>query len=66
MFEEDLPLIPVIDEKKCNGCEECVEICPPQAIEMNGEVAKILNDLCEECGECVPVCPEEAISLPWE
>ena len=56
--------IPVIDTEKCSGCEECLEECPPQAIEMKDDVVVIIEKLCEECGECAPVCPEEAITIP--
>jgi len=56
--------IPIIDAEKCSGCEECLEECPPQAIEMKGDVAVIIEKLCEECGECVDACPEEAIAIP--
>ena len=59
-------MIPVIDREKCSGCEECLEACPPQAIEIKDDCAWIMSDLCEECGECVPVCPEDAISIPYE
>ncbi len=56
--------IPIIDTEKCNGCESCVEECPPGAIEMKDEVAVIIEKLCEECGECADACPEEAITIP--
>ena len=59
-------LIPVIDKNKCTGCGDCVEVCPPQAIDMVDDKAMISERLCEECGECVPECPEKAISLPRE
>ena len=55
-------MIPVIDKEKCTGCEDCVEVCPPQAIEMEDGKAVIDERLCEECGECVPECPEKAIT----
>lgn len=66
MSQEDIRLIPVIDRQKCDACEECIEVCPPQAIVILDDTAVIKEEICEECGECVPVCPEEAISLPWE
>ncbi len=64
MFKKDLPVIPVVDKDKCNGCEDCMEVCPPQAIVMKNEIATILENICEECSECVDECPEGAISLP--
>jgi ferredoxin len=56
-------VIPVIDKDKCNGCEDCVEACPPQAISMNDGKAVINERFCEECSECIDECPEGAISL---
>ena len=59
-------MIPVIDKEKCTGCGDCVDECPPQAIELVDEKAVISERLCEECGECVPACPEKAITIPWD
>ena len=59
-------MIPVIDLEECTGCENCMEVCPPEAITMADDKAVINEALCEECGECVPECPTEAISLPAE
>ena len=64
MFEEDLRVIPVVNREICTGCEDCMEVCPPQAIVMRDDVAFIIDNICEECSECVEECPEEAITLP--
>ena len=57
-------MIPVVDPEKCTGCGECVENCPPQAIEIVSGTAEIDKSLCEECGECAKTCPEKAITIP--
>lgn len=57
-------MIPVIDREKCDGCEDCMEVCPPEAITIVDGKAQISDVLCEECGVCVPECPTESISLP--
>jgi Pyruvate/2-oxoacid:ferredoxin oxidoreductase delta subunit len=59
-------MIPVIDVDKCDGCENCIEACPPQVISMVDGKAKIDETFCEECGECVNECPIDAITLPRE
>ena len=53
----------IVDSKKCNACETCVDSCPVEAIEMNGEVAVINADDCTDCETCIDACPEEAISM---
>lgn len=46
----------------CTGCEECMDVCPEDAIEgKKGYIHMIDNDLCEKCGKCVTVCEEDAI-----
>ena len=25
---------PIVDEEKCEGCEECVDVCPVEVFEM--------------------------------
>lgn len=58
-------MIPFIDKDVCTGCGQCVEICPPEAISLQNEVAQIEDDLCEECGFCAAECPLRAISIPF-
>lgn len=52
------------DPDLCNGCGNCEEICPVQAISLNeGEKAEINPDMCCGCGMCAIHCTEEAIHL---
>jgi len=60
----------LIDRELCIGCEECIAFCPVGAIALDGEEAKIDQQLCTECGNCyrVEVCPVDAIyqnDLVW-
>ncbi|RLG99693.1 disulfide reductase [Candidatus Bathyarchaeota archaeon] len=50
-------------EELCDGCEECVKICPVNAITMQAGKAKIDPFICVGCGACIPICPREAIDL---
>ncbi len=57
---------PIIDKKKCIGCNTCAEICPVDVIRKVGakEVPDIrYPDECWHCNSCVLDCPEKAISL---
>lgn len=53
----------VTDEDECIGCGACVDICPVEAVSLEGEVAEVDEDWCIGCGVCAVVCPTEAISL---
>jgi Fe-S-cluster-containing hydrogenase component 2 len=53
-----------VDEDKCFGCGLCVDVCPVEAISLEGDKAKVDEDKCTECGQCVEECPNEAISIP--
>jgi electron transfer flavoprotein alpha subunit len=53
----------IIDEEKCVACEECVEICPVESIEVVDEMAQV-DDSCTLCGLCVDACEYEAIGMP--
>lgn len=55
-------LATVIDDK-CIGCETCVDMCPMNAIELEGSIAKFNDSKCIGCGVCAHHCPEDAISL---
>ena len=52
----------VIDAGLCSACEACIEACPFQALEMEGDTVQV-NDNCTLCGACEEVCPTGAISI---
>ena len=53
--------VPEVDEKKCNQCGKCGEICQFKAIVPIGEYVLTFPELCHSCGGCMAVCPEGAI-----
>ncbi len=50
-----------IDSVRCNGCGECIGVCPVGAIALLGDAASIEDSLCEGCETCIDVCPQGAI-----
>ena len=54
--------VPEVDEKKCNLCGKCGEICQFKAIIVIGETVLPFPELCHSCGGCMEVCPEGAIT----
>jgi coenzyme F420-reducing hydrogenase delta subunit/ferredoxin len=45
----------------CSGCEECVEVCPENAITMDDGKPVINEIMCSGCGACIPACPEDVL-----
>ena len=53
-----------VDQEKCKGCEECVEVCTVQVFEMQDGKSILMNEkVCIGCQSCVEVCKEEAITV---
>jgi len=58
------PFKPTVDIDKCNGCEDCLEACTADVLEIhNGKVVPVNIDDCQGCESCVEVCREGAIKL---
>jgi len=63
------PLVPIVHEAACTGCDLCLPVCLPDAIDLKsfdnkvGHVVEI-NDNCIGCGHCVRVCPTDALEVP--
>ena len=51
------------DEDECIACENCVDICPVDAVKIADGVAKVDQDWCIGCGVCVSRCSTGAIRL---
>jgi uncharacterized protein (DUF362 family)/Pyruvate/2-oxoacid:ferredoxin oxidoreductase delta subunit len=54
---------PVIEEKVCNACNRCVEICPPKVLDRKERRLVFDYGKCIRCFCCQEVCPEGAISI---
>lgn len=55
---------PFIDEQKCIGCGECVDICPSEVLELVDEKAVVeIAEECVGCESCIEVCEQEAITV---
>ena len=52
----------VVDAGKCNGCGECVEVCPLDAMTIENNTCVVDAETCGDCGACVDACPNEAIT----
>jgi len=51
------------DREACTGCGQCVDVCPVDAITMEGDYPAVDNDWCIGCGVCMRPCPTSAIVL---
>ncbi len=53
-----------VDKEKCEGCEECVDVCPVEVFEMeDGKSSPVNADECLGCESCVEVCEPGAITV---
>ena len=54
----------LINTNKCNGCGECVDICPSDVYEIqDGKCIAINAEECVGCESCMEVCERNAITV---
>ena len=58
-------VVSIVNDRRCSGCELCVEACPYSARFKDDEkgVVVVIDALCQGCGACVAVCPSGAAKL---
>jgi len=56
-------LVPKIDDKKCNYCGKCTEVCVFNAIAVTKNKVLVFPGLCHGCGACTLFCPENEIGI---
>ena len=64
LVQSDKTGILMVKEKKCKGCDWCIQACPHGGITLHPDTGlAIACDLCEGEPKCVEFCPEEALEL---
>lgn len=58
-----LSMKPLIEEKRCTKCNQCIGICPPRALRIDRKQLLIDYGRCIRCFCCQEVCPEGAIQI---
>jgi len=51
-----------VDSEKCNGCSQCVRVCPYGGIDVHDGKA-VIDEMCNLCGACVQSCRFGAIIM---
>ncbi len=65
---DEIPWKPNIDEEKCIGCGQCLEVCPNGVYEMDEAAGKMKivqpMNCVVLCDKCMVFCDQHAITFP--
>jgi pyruvate formate lyase activating enzyme len=60
--QNPLPELEVFTEK-CIHCDECLKLCPQNAINLTRNSLAVDRKLCDNCGNCITACFAEALKI---
>ncbi len=52
-----------ISKDACQGCVNCIRVCPTEAIRVVDGGISIIEELCIDCGECLRSCCRSALDI---
>ena len=56
--------LPLLDERLCIGCGDCVSVCPVDCLVMAEVLPWLPRPLdCVSCGLCAAICPVDALTM---
>lgn len=50
-----------VDHELCDGCSDCKDVCPTDAINIESSKAEVNPDICIDCNACVDACTKNAM-----
>jgi len=50
----------------CDQCGLCADVCPVDAIQVNGGIYRVNEEVCIACHECVEACPHSVMIIKKE
>jgi uncharacterized protein (DUF362 family)/Pyruvate/2-oxoacid:ferredoxin oxidoreductase delta subunit len=62
-FRKPLVPLPRFSPKKCNLCQQCVKICPKNALSVENDKLQFQDNICISCFCCQELCPEGAVTV---
>lgn len=55
---------PIITEERCDGCEECILVCPMDVLFLEGTLCRVDEDeFCTGCKVCEAACTRDALVI---
>ncbi len=60
--QKDFPELAIF-QAKCIQCDQCLPVCPKNAIRMADKTLIVDRNECNSCGRCVEVCSAEALRI---